>query len=82
MAGPGQQAAVLRSAVAELLRERGAQEALLEVLAESDGEVQTALAESVALLAERFEEFAGLLSTVREGVRALAEAMRSQQAEN
>lgn len=48
MAGPGQQAAVLRSAVAELLRERGAQEALLEVLAESDGEVQTALAESVA----------------------------------
>lgn len=82
MAGPGPQAAALRSAVADLLHGLGAQQVLLKLLAESDGEMQVALAESVALLAGRFEEFSILLVAVRDGVWALREAARQQEAEN
>jgi tetratricopeptide (TPR) repeat protein len=81
MAAPGRQALVLRSEVAGLLRQRGAQQVLLEVLVGGDGDLQEGLAESLALLAGRFEEFAELLDVVHEGLWALQEAAREQSAE-
>lgn len=81
MAAPGRQAAALRGDVAGLLRERGAQQVLLEALAQSDGELQEVLAEGMALLAGRFAEFAGLVGAVREGVRELQAAAGEQREE-
>ena len=82
MAGAGSEAAALRDAVARVLRERGAQQVLLETLTEGDMELQIALAESVALLGGHFDEFAGLLDGVRDGVRDLQRATVMQQTEN
>lgn len=82
MAGPGPKAAELRGAVAGLLRERGAQQVLTEAMAEADDGLQVALAESVTLLAGRFDEFMGLLSAVRTGVGSLQQTAAGQQVEN
>ncbi len=82
MAAAGSEAAALRGAVAALLRERGAQQVLLEALADGDAELQLALAESMALVTGHFEEFAGLLGGVHDGVRDLQRAAVEQQAEN
>ncbi|MEY9911801.1 tetratricopeptide (TPR) repeat protein [Catenulispora sp. MAP12-49] len=82
MAGGGPEAATLRDAVAHILSERGAQQVLLETLAEGDVDLQIAVAESVALLGGRFDEFAGLLDGVRNGIRDLQRATVIQHAEN
>jgi tetratricopeptide (TPR) repeat protein len=82
MAASGRSAVALRSEVAGLLRERGAQQVLLEALAEGDSDLQEALAEGLALLAGQFGEFAGLLDAVGEGVRHLQAAAYEQRGEN
>ena len=82
MAAPSGQAAVLRGEVAGLLRERGAQQVLVEALAEGDGDVREVLAEAMVLLLGQFEEFTGLFGSVREGVGELLVAALGQQIEN
>ena len=82
MSGTSSEAAGLRRAVATLLREHNAEEVLVEALTEGDDMLQAALAESVTLLAGRFEEFSGLLAAVRDGVWDLQEAVLGQRAEN
>lgn len=81
MAGSGREAAALRSAVAVLLRKRGAQQVLLEAIAEGDSELQRALAQSVALLAGQYAEFAFVGEEIRQAVWAIDASLRTQRAE-
>jgi tetratricopeptide (TPR) repeat protein len=82
MAGPGRQAAALRGEVAGLLREHGAQQVLLEALTKGGSDLQEVLAEGMRLLDGQFEEFAGLLGMVRDGVCELQVVAREQRSEN
>ena len=82
MAAAGPEAAALRSAVAGLLREHGAQQVLLEALADGNLELRIGLAESMAMLGGRFDEFATLLVAVRDGIGDLRRSAAVQQAES
>jgi hypothetical protein len=81
MAGSGPDAAALRDAVATLLRRYGAEHVLLEALAEGDSAAQTVLAESMALLAGRFAEFATVGEEIRGKVLEIRDSLRDQRAQ-
>ena len=82
MAAPGRAAAMLRDEVARYLREHGAQQMLVDALAEGDSDVRDVLAEAMVLLLGRFGEFAELLGAVHEGVGELLVVALGQQIEN